>query len=1022
MFTRDEPYGGPRRTKRAEETKVTVKSALGSGAKNGISTAGPWLTELAARTSADQDRPSPTVAFLVHSSYRSFREPPVIPPMHTLRRSRPNHQTIRLLLGFAAAVMLFANGCGSTSTDIVGPSDLGPSDTRCTISVPDTLPEVAAEGGSGSITVTTARECSWSVTSEAAWISITGGASGQGNGRIDFTVAANPTPFTRRGVVLVGESRAEVLQAGAACGSTLSANTGTFGADGGEASVTVSTLAGCQWTASSQLPWVTVTGGASGDGNGTVGLRVAANPGAPRTGVIAIAGHIYSVTQAGAACASSLSTTNQVVPVQGGAFTVDVTTQGWCDWTATTSAAWISITSGDAGAGNGTVNLTVAANPGAPRTGTATIAGHTYTVTQAAPACMSSINPTSAAAPVQGGTLSVQVATQAWCDWTATSNVSWITVPNGGGGTGNGTVDLAVGTNSGGPRSGTATIAGHTYAVTQAASACNYSISPTGAAAPVGGASFAVQVATQAWCDWVATSNASWIVITAGLGGIGGGTVSLEVQPNPGPPRVDIVTIAGQIYTVTQAAAACTYSINPSTQSAPVQGGSLSVQVTAPDWCAWSAASNAPWITITGGGSGSGNGTVSLSVAANPGAPRTGTATIAGQSYTVNQAAATCTYAISPTSQAAPVQGGSFSVQVTAQAWCNWTATSNASWITVTGGSSGAGNGTVTVSVAANSGGPRTGTVTIAGQTYTVTQAAATCTYAISPTSQAAATQGGSFSVQVTAQAWCTWTATSNVAWITVTSGGSGTGNGTVNVSVAANTGAARTGTVTIAGQTYTVNQAAAACVYLVSPTSQAAPVQGGTFSAQVSTQAWCTWTATSNAAWIAVTGGSSGTGNGTVNISVAANAGAPRTGTVTIAGQTYTVNQAAAACVYAINPTSQAAPALGGSFTVQVSAQAWCTWTATSNVPWITVTGGSSGTGNGTVTVLVAANVAAVPRNGTVTIAGQTYTVTQAGAVASLLEPSPLQHTATSRPNPDLAAALTAGSAPVKSAQHARS
>jgi hypothetical protein len=46
---------------------------------------------------------------------------------------------------------------------------------------------------------------------------------------------------------------------------------------------------------------------------------------------------------------------------------------------------------------------------------------------------------------------------------------------------------------------------------------------------------------------------------------------------------------------------------------------------------------------------------------------------------------------------------------------------------------------------------------------------------------------------------------------------------------------------------------------------------------------------------WISVTGGANGSGNGTVSFSVAANAGAARSGTLTIAGQTYTVNQGAA-------------------------------------------------------------------------------------------------------------------------------
>jgi hypothetical protein len=83
------------------------------------------------------------------------------------------------------------------------------------------------------------------------------------------------------------------------------------------------------------------------------------------------------------------------------------------------------------------------------------------------------------------------------------------------------------------------------------------------------------------------------------------------------------------------------------------------------------------------------------------------------------------------------------------------------------------------------------------------------CTYGISPTSANVGASGGSGTVSVSTQAGCSWTATSNASWITITSGASGSGNGTVTYSVAANTGAARTGTLTIAGQTFTVNQAA---------------------------------------------------------------------------------------------------------------------------------------------------------------------------------------------------------------------
>jgi hypothetical protein len=69
-------------------------------------------------------------------------------------------------------------------------------------------------------------------------------------------------------------------------------------------------------------------------------------------------------------------------------------------------------------------------------------------------------------------------------------------------------------------------------------------------------------------------------------------------------------------------------------------------------------------------------------------------------------------------------------------------------------------------------------------------------------------------------------------------------------------------------------------------------------------------------------------------------------------------------------------APA-GGVKSVDVSATSGDAWTAVSNVPWIMITSGSNGTGNGTVQYSVASNIGGV-RAGTIAIAGQTFTVTQ--------------------------------------------
>src|SRR5207302_11489934 len=82
-----------------------------------------------------------------------------------------------------------------------------------------------------------------------------------------------------------------------------------------------------------------------------------------------------------------------------------------------------------------------------------------------------------------------------------------------------------------------------------------------------------------------------------------------------------------------------------------------------------------------------------------------------------------------------------------------------------------------------------------------------------------------------------------------------------------------------------------------------------------------------------------------------------PRTGTLTIAGQTVTLTQGAA-CSYSVSPTTESMVASGGAGApVAVSAATGCAWTSTSNAAWIAIASGANGRGNGTVTVTVAAH-----------------------------------------------------------------
>jgi Viral BACON domain len=86
--------------------------------------------------------------------------------------------------------------------------------------------------------------------------------------------------------------------------------------------------------------------------------------------------------------------------------------------------------------------------------------------------------------------------------------------------------------------------------------------------------------------------------------------------------------------------------------------------------------------------------------------------------------------------------------------------------------------------------------------------------------------------------------------------------------------------------------------------------------------------------------------------------------------------------CTFMLNPTSQAFGPAGGSNSFNVTAGNTCSWSAVSNAGWITINSGA-GIGNGTVNYTVAQNVSVTPRTGTITVADQTFTVTQAGIPA---------------------------------------
>jgi hypothetical protein len=545
----------------------------------------------------------------------------------------------RLISPAVLLAALLACACGASSLSIDSPTA-----SKCEVSAANSLDTVPAAGASGTIGVTTTRDCTWAASSGAQWVVITSPTSGQGSGSLAYRVAANRDPSPRKTTVEINDSRIEIAQEAGACRFSVSPTAVSAAGGGASQSIAIDVASeSCAWTAASQAEWIHLSSsGASG--SGSITISVDANGGAARMGSAIVAGQAVTVTQGAASapappatpapdptpapCTYAIGATGQTIAASGGSGTIAVTAGPTCGWTAASNAAWVTITAGASGIGNGAVQFSVAANSGGSRSGTITAAGRTFTVTQAAPSCSYTISPGTQTVTSDSASVPIAVSTGSACAWTASSNASWITVSSGASGTGGGTVGLTIAANTGGARSGTVSIAGQTFTVDQGAAPCSYSIAPTAASVAAGASTGSVTVTAHSGCAWTAASQVPWITVTSGAAGNGNGSVAYSVGENTDTAsRTGTITVEGQILSVTQAGATpppppCTFSIAPDAQSMASSGGAATVTITTGASCAWTAAGNIDWLTVSPP-SGTGGGSVTVTAAANPGAERT---------------------------------------------------------------------------------------------------------------------------------------------------------------------------------------------------------------------------------------------------------------------------------------------------------------------------------------------------------------------------------------------------------------
>jgi hypothetical protein len=193
----------------------------------------------------------------------------------------------RHVLGSVVALVLGAgsSGCTSsqTSTAVAAPS------VKCQVQVGSATTAFTADGGQGTLAVATTRDCTWSVSTNANWVSVAN-TNGQGEASVPYTVAANPVPASRAAEINVSDATLQLNQAAAPCRFTLSPAAGSMSSAGGTLTAQLATLTGCAWTATTDAPWLTVVAGGSGNASAAITMSVAANSGAARSAHMIAAG------------------------------------------------------------------------------------------------------------------------------------------------------------------------------------------------------------------------------------------------------------------------------------------------------------------------------------------------------------------------------------------------------------------------------------------------------------------------------------------------------------------------------------------------------------------------------------------------------------------------------------------------------------------------------------------------------------------------------------------------------------
>ena len=204
-----------------------------------------------------------------------------------------------------------------------------------------------------------------------------------------------------------------------------------------------------------------------------------------------------------------------------------------------------------------------------------------------------------------------------------------------------------------------------------------------------------------------------------------------------------------------------------------------------------------------------------------------------------------------------------------------------------------------------------------------------------------------------------------------------------IAVLIAGLAGCGGSATTNVTGPTATRCQAS------VSNSTTQVESSGGTGSVAVTVGRECSWTASSQAPWIAITDGAQGQGSGTVRYRVSANAeAAPRIGALLVADREVDLSQKAAPCQVGVTAPTTAVGADGGQMPVAVQANGPCPWTASASAEWVAL---APQAGSGTAQIFATLSPNDGPeRTATISVATASVLLRQLSGSSKPPAPSP--------------------------------